>query len=513
MTTVSSLVAALETVTVIGSPEGMTTAICQDSRYLLPGGTFVAVPGGRVDGHDFLPQAVAAGSRVLVVQDDHHERWRPLRDSGVTLLCVPDTRRALGRLAAAFYGYPARRLHVVGITGTDGKTTTTFFTDGVLAAGGVATAFLSTAGARIGDRLTPNHGHLTTPDAVEVQRFLANALAAGASCAILESTSQGLHQGRLAQVEFDVAVLTNLAEDHLDYHGSKEAYLLAKALLFDLLDRAGGTDIGKTAVVNADCLDSQLLAARTSARRLPYGISGGEVTAAGVTELDWGSSYRLRAGGRGADVRLALPGRFNVYNSLAAAAVGVAFGLDLDQIARGLASVTQVPGRMQRIDAGQPCSVIVDYAHNAHELRQALSYLRRSCSGRLVTVFGCAGNRDPRRRPEMGRVAGQLADYTVVTSEDAWHEEPETIMAEIVDGLVAAGKQPGRDYTSRVDRREAIELALSMAGAGDVVLVAGMGHEQSMVVAGRAQPWDDRAVIRELLAGPAGRAGPVARPA
>jgi UDP-N-acetylmuramoyl-L-alanyl-D-glutamate--2,6-diaminopimelate ligase len=497
----TSLIFALRKATAYGPLAGRIGAICQDSRHVTPGAAFVAVPGDRTDGHAYLADAVASGAGMLVVQANRRRHWEPLLHSGISVVAVPDTRDALGRLAAAFYDYPARQLTVVGVTGTNGKTSTAFLTAGVLAAGGQTTALLTTAGSAIGDRFVPNECHLTTPDVVGVHRFLARARDAGASCAVIESTSHGLDQLRLAQVDFDVAVLTNLADDHLDYHGSPEAYLRAKARLFEMLDTSYGKGIDKAAVLNGDDPAATALAARTAARRLSYRIGGrADLYAREVSHQGWRTSYRLHAGGRSATVRLNLPGLFNVSNSLAAAAVGVALGLDLDQIRRGLASVTQVPGRMERIAVDRGVSVVVDYAHNGHGLSAALSFLRTTTHGRLIAVFGCAGDRDPSRRPEMARVSARLADYTIVTSDDSWHEDPESIIDEVVSGLIETGKRPDRDYAVRPDRREAIDLALSMAEAGDTVLVAGMGHEQSMMVAGRALPWDDRLVIRELLA-------------
>lgn len=504
MTEISALVAALDTASVDGPTSDVATAICQDSRQVCPGAVFVAVPGGRTDGHAHLARAVAEGARVLVVQDDRRTGWVP---EGVTVVRVPDSRAALGRLAAAFHDFPARSLSVVGITGTDGKTSTTFLTSAVLSAGGLRTAFVSTAGRKLGDTLLPNDTHLTTPDVVAVQRFLAAARDGGADCAIVEATSQGLDQGRLAHLEPDVAVLTNLTTDHLDYHGTPAAYLEAKAKLFAMLgtgpgERGGpGKRVRRTAILNVDSGASAILAARTGADQLWYGIGAGGVRAERVVGDAWGTRYQLHTGAGEVPVALALPGRFNVVNSLAAAAVGVAFGVAPERIGRGLAAVTQVPGRMQPIEAGQPFGVVVDYAHNPHELRQVLSFLRWRAGpgGRVIAVFGCAGDRDPGRRRQMGRVAAELADFTVVTSENTWTEQPEMIMAEVMRGLVERGRRPDRDYACRLDRREAIRLGLSRAGEGDMVLVAGMGHEPSMIIGGREVPWDDRQVVHDLL--------------
>lgn len=486
----ASLVSALDPATVHSPPAGRVTAICQDSRQVRPGAAFVAVPGSRLDGHAFLRHARANGARLLVVQDDHRPIWEELRYAGTGLVSVPDTRSALGRLAAAFHGYPARDLTVVGVTGTDGKTTTCFLTAAVLAAGGLATATLSTVGTVIDGSLVPNQRNLTTPPVVEVQRFLADARAAGAAAAVLEASSHGLDQGRLAEADVDIAVLTTLTGDHLDYHGSRQAYLLAKAKLFEAA--------GKAAVLDAGDPAAGALAARTSARCVFYRTApgGADLTADQIVQDGWRTSFRLLARGQRVPVTLALPGRFNVHNALAAASAGLALGLDLAQIRRGLESVQQVPGRMERVGTGSGPVVVVDYAHTGYELSQALSCLRGTCHGRLIAVFGCAGDRDPSRRAGMGRVAARQADYTVVTSEHTWTEPADQVIKAVVAGLAAAGGQ----HQVRADRREAIRLALSLAGPDDTVLVAGMGHEQTMIVAGRPEPWDDRAVIRELTA-------------
>jgi UDP-N-acetylmuramoyl-L-alanyl-D-glutamate--2,6-diaminopimelate ligase len=429
------------------------------------------------------------------VQADRRRAWERLLDSGVSVVAVPDAREAVGRLAATFYDHPSRHLTVIGVTGTNGKTTTAFLTAGVLLAASPPAAMLSTAGKIVAGRFTPNESHMTTPDAVGVHRFLAEARDAGARYAVIESTSHGLDQGRLSQVDFDVAVLTNLARDHLDYHGDYDSYRNAKARLFEMLQETG------TAVLNADDPASTTLAPNAVARRMYYGVDQrGDVYADRIECQGWQTTYRLHAGGRSGPVRLRLPGRFNVANSLAAATVGVALGLELDEIRRGLASVTQVPGRMERVAVDRYTTVVVDYAHNGHGLSAALSFLRTTTCGRLIAVIGAGGARDPARRPGLAQASAGLADYTIVTTTDSWHEDPESITDEIVSALVDAGKHADRDYAVRIDRREAIELALSMAGPGDTVLVAGMGHQRSRVSAGQTLPWSDHQVIRELAA-------------
>ncbi|HEY8474580.1 MAG TPA: UDP-N-acetylmuramoyl-L-alanyl-D-glutamate--2,6-diaminopimelate ligase [Natronosporangium sp.] len=492
---VTSLVFGLRKATAYGPLAGQVSGITQDSRQVRPGMAFVAIAGEHADGHDHLASAVARGASLLVVQADRRSRWESLLYEELTVLSVPDTREALGRLAATFYDNPSKGLTVIGVTGTNGKTTTAFFIAGVILAARPPVALLSTAGTIVAGRFTPNQSHLTTPDAVSVHRFLAEARAAGVRYAIVESTSHGLEQGRLAEVDFQVAVLTNLTGDHLDYHGDRAAYLRAKARLFEQLKPAG------TAVLNGDEPAAVQVAARTAGRRLYYGIDHpGEVFADQLVSRGWQTSYRLHAAGRATRVRLRLPGRFNVANSLAAATTGVALGIDLAEIRRGLESVTKVPGRMERIAVPGGPAVVIDYAHNGHGLAEALTFLRTATTGRLIAVFGAAGDRDPARRPELARAAARLADYAIVTSDDSWQEDPAAIADEIARGFAGCGKRAGRDYAVELDRRKAIELALEAAGPADTVLLAGMGHERSMMTAGGPVPWDDRQVVHELLA-------------
>jgi UDP-N-acetylmuramoyl-L-alanyl-D-glutamate--2,6-diaminopimelate ligase len=496
---------------VVGDLPASLTAVCNDSRRAERGCLFVAVPGATPhsrDGHEFIAQALAQGAAVLVVQADHRPAWERLAESGrVPLVVVPDSRRALAPLAAAFYDWPARRLWVVGVTGTDGKTTTAHLVAAVLEAAGRRCALLSSAELRSGGRPRVNATHMTTLEAPEIQAFLAEAVEAGDQWAVVEASSHGLALHRVDACEFDVAVLTTLGRDHLDFHGSLEEYRAAKGRLFRLLGEAADKGVPKAAVLNADDPASDYFRRLTTASVVTYGLEApADVMAHDVHAEGLAMSFELAGAFGAAPVKTRLAGQYNVYNCLAAAAVGLSQGLSAEEVKRGLESVSGVPGRMEPIDAGQPFSVVVDIASTPQALTNVLGVLRSACPpvgqtgrGRLWAVFGCAGERDPGRRDGMGRVAGCLADFVVLTNEDPRSEDPDAIIEAIAAGLREAGRREGDDFVRIPDRRQAIAYAFERAGDGDVVLLAGKGSEQTMVFGDQHVPWDERAVARQLL--------------
>jgi UDP-N-acetylmuramoyl-L-alanyl-D-glutamate--2,6-diaminopimelate ligase len=474
---------------VIGKPPASLTAVCYDSRRVEPGALFVAVPG-----------AIERGAAALVVQADHQQACERLAKSGTPLVVVPDTRRALALLAAAFHGWPARRLRVVGVTGTDGKTTTAHLIAAVLEAAGQPCALLSSAELRAGGRTRINATHMTTLEAPEVQALLAEGVESGDQWAVLEASSHGLALHRVDACEFDAAVFTTLGSDHLDFHGTLEEYKAAKGRLFQMLDGAVDKGVPKTAVLNADDAASDYFRRLTAARVVTYGLDApADVMARRVHAEGSGTAFEL-AGAFGAmPVKTRLVGRYNVYNSLAAATVGLSMGLPIEEVRAGLERVSGVPGRMELIDAGQPFAVVVDFASTPQALTNTLSTLRAACRGRLWAVFGCAGERDPGRRDGMGRAAGRLADFVVVTNEDPRSEDPDAIIEAITVGLREAGRSEGSDFVRIPDRRQAIAYAFERAREGDVVVLAGKGSEQTMVFGDKHVPWDERVVARELL--------------
>lgn len=493
----------------LGLPAGAGSAadlpaICAvrfDSRAVEPGDLFVCVPGERADGHRFAAAAVQAGAVALVAQRGMGEGLEAL---GVPVMRVPDARRALSSIAAAHEGYPARRLTVIGVTGTDGKSTTSFLTLAALQGCGIKAGLLTTIECRVGDRVIPNPTRLTTQEAPVVQALLAEMVEAGCTHVVIEATSHGLELHRLDDCEFDVAVFTNLSEDHLDFHGTMQAYRAAKARLFAMLDAPTTKQVRRHAVLNADDRNWRHFAAATRAEHVTYALDNpdADVRAADVMLWPDGTTFVLESADpddEPVEASIRLPGRFNVANAAAAITAVSVLGLSPYGAASGVAACTGVPGRMEAI-AGAPFSVIVDYAHTPEALAQVLTMLREVVDGRLIVVFGCAGERARDRRTGLGAVAAKYADYTVLTDEDPRSEPPEAIIAEIAEAMIASGAVEGEAFERVPGRRAAIERAVALATPGDLVLIAGKGHESTIEWADHAEPWDDRAAAREAIA-------------
>ncbi len=476
-------------------------AIQFDSRAVEAGDVFVCIPGERADGHAFAPQAVAAGAVVLVVQQGVAPDIEAL---GVPVVRVPDTRRALSSLAAAHEGFPARRLSVIGVTGTDGKSTTSFLTLAALAGCGVKAGLLTTIECHIGDRVIPNPTRLTTQEAPFIQSLLAEMVEAGCTHAVIEATSHGLALHRLDDIDLDVAVFTNLSEDHLDFHGSMQAYRAAKARLFQMLDAPTTKKMKRHAILNADDRAWQAFASATKADVITYGVDNPRADVCVQDVMLWpdGATFVLASGEGGEDeieASIQMPGAFNVANATAAITAVGALGLDVFAAASGVADCKGVPGRMERIE-GAPFEVIVDYAHTPAALEQVLTMLRPVVEGRLILVFGCAGERARDRRTGLGSVAARLTDFTVLTDEDPRSEPPDAIIAEIANAMLAAGAEEDYHFARVRPRRQAIQRAIEHAEPGDMVLIAGKGHESTIEWADHAEPWDDRAAAREAIA-------------
>ncbi len=481
-----------------GDPE--ISAVVYDSRRVAPGSLFVAIPGFKADGHDYIPQALASGAAAVVVEDGRADKWRHLvAQASVPAISVPDARAALAEAAVAFYGHPGRHLYVVGVTGTDGKTSLAYLLAHLLGRAGHLTGLISTAECLIGERLLPDTGRFTTPEAPELQAMLAEMASSGCRWAVVEATSHGLALHRVDGCEYDIATVTNVGADHLDFHGSTREYLAAKGRLFAMLDESAAKGIAKTAVLNADDPSCHYLRSVTRARIVTYGLKGGDVRAGEIEPETWSSRFRLVTPAGEAPAVMPRPGLFNVYNALAAAAVGLAAGLTLSDICEALGSWPGAPGRLERIDEGQPFTVVVDFAHAPDSLRRVLTLLRQMASERLIALFGCIGERDKARRAAMGRVAGEIADFTVITDDNPYSEDRDAIIAEIAAGLRSVGRSEGRDFAIVPDRRQAIALALDMARAGDVVLLAGKGHERDVHLSTGSYECDDRALARQIL--------------
>jgi UDP-N-acetylmuramoyl-L-alanyl-D-glutamate--2,6-diaminopimelate ligase len=453
-----------------------------DSRSVPAGSLFVAIRGLVTDGNRFVESALKKGAVAIVSEDP------PL--PGIPWLKVPDARVALARLSAALLDHPAAALELVGVTGTNGKTTTACLIDAALRAAGHRVGLVGTLHYRIGDRIA--EAVRTTPESSDLQRLLAEMRDERCSHAVLEVSSHSLVLERVHGCAFRVAVFTNLTRDHLDFHGDMDAYFAAKRVLFERWLRHDGV-----AVLNAeDPLFAELRAA-TRGRVLSYGIEVEADLRADAVELGIsGTRFRARTPAGSVDIETALVGRFNVQNLLAALGAALALELPLDQVVTGLRAMRGVPGRMERVDAGQDFTVIVDYAHTDDALRNLLETVRALRPHRVISVFGCGGDRDRTKRPLMGAVAARLSDVVVVTSDNPRSEPPEAILDEIVRGM-NGGRKAERHVL--VDRREAIGLALELARPGDCVVIAGKGHEGQQVLRDRTAPFDDRQVARQAL--------------
>jgi len=469
---------------VTGLPVGDVRALAYDSRNVQAGTLFFAIPGMHVDGHEFAASAAAAGALAVVVE-------RELPDLGVPQLIVDHGRRALADAADAWFGRPSQQLEVIGITGTDGKTTTGFLATAMLLAAGRRPGLVGTVALRIGDVEHPNQDRNTTPESLELQELLARMVAAGNDSVVMEATSHGLALERVRNCRFDAAIVTTVTSEHLDFHGTLEAYRDAKAKLVSQ---------APLSVLNADDGAYPYFRDRARDRVVTYAIDApADVHASGLDAGPRGTRFEVHGPRWSGSVALQLPGRFNVHNALAVLALAEGLGLDPATAADALGAVPGVPGRMERVDEGQPFGVVVDYAHTVDSLIKVLDILRPLTAGRLIVVFGSAGERDPSKRPAMGEVAGRLADISVVTDEDPRLEDGQAINQEIAEGARAAGARDGESLFVIDDRREAIAHAIGLARAGDMILLAGKGHEQSIIYGTERRWWDERVVARQAL--------------
>jgi UDP-N-acetylmuramoyl-L-alanyl-D-glutamate--2,6-diaminopimelate ligase len=473
----AALLGRLESpVQVAGERERYVNAIETDSRRVEPGALFCALPGSRTDGHRYLNEAVSNGAVALVVETDAP----PELTSSATVVRVADTRRALSALSAAFYGDPSRELAVIGVTGTNGKTTTTHMIAAIFNAAGMPCAIAGTVGAEFASR----HWTLanTTPQPPELHRLLAEIRDQGAQAVAMEVSSHALALERVADVRFRVAALTNVTRDHLDFHQTPEAYAAAKRRLFSL---------APVGVLNIDDTCGRRWASelRGEGREvITYGSADATLVPQAIAVEPHGSRFTLD----GRRFELRLPGRFNIWNALAAIGIAASNGISREIAARALATLERVPGRMERYD-GDDVAVVVDYAHTPDALESALRSLRETTAGSIAVVFGCGGDRDRGKRRQMGAVAAALADRVYVTNDNPRTEEPQAIADAILAGIGS------RESVVDLDRRRAIERAVSEARRGDVVLVAGKGHETYQIVGNRTLPFDDAAIAREAL--------------
>jgi len=476
-----------------GAEEFDVHQIAYDSRRVKERSLFVAIPGFHRDGHDFAADAVKRGAVAVVGE-------RPI-DAGVPMAIVPDARAALADIATEFFDHPTRKLKLVAVTGTDGKTTTVHLVSDVIEAMGERSGFSTTVDFKLPGHVWSNDTRQSTQEAVEVQEFFAELLVAGGTWGVLEATSHALALRKLRGCEVDIAVFTNLSPEHLDFHGTLQRYLETKGQLFVMLPGSADKGVAKTAVLNADDPHWRYLADRAEgARVMTYGIDAHADVQGTVLSADAaGSKVRIATEGGSIELMLPLVGRFNVQNALAAAAAGIAAGATLQQARDALSRAHAVRGRMERVECGQPFSVIVDYAHTPESLDKVLGLLRPLTKGKLIAVFGSAGERDRAKRPALAEVAAKYADLFVITQEDPRLEEPAKILEEIEAGAIGAGKLRGSDYLVIEDRREAVGEAIRRASGEDTVLLAGKGHEGSIIVGEEKRPYDEATTAREAL--------------
>lgn len=481
----------------------ITAPVVEDSRAVEPGGVFVAREGLSVDGHIFIQAAVARGAAAVV-----GERVPERVDCPAPYAQVQDAGLALAHLAAAYHGFPAWRLVMIGVTGTDGKTTTANLIHSILTAAGVKAGLISTINAVIGGEVLDTGLHVTTPTAPQVQSYLAAMVDAGLTHCVLEATSHGMAQQRVAACDFDVAVVTNVQHEHLDFHGDWNAYLDAKASLFRYLSEgAEKPGVAKTAVINLDDEPSaDKLIDIPAERRLTYAVDNpsADVTTGEITYRPGSTAFDVYLpDGVTIPIRTALVGAFNVSNVLAAVTAAHGLNTPAQAIRVGVRAVEAIPGRMERINEGQDFLAVVDFAHTPNALRRALETARMMVppEKRVIAVFGSAGLRDPAKRAMMGRIAAEYADRVVITAEDPRTEPLHVILQEISTAVEAAGGVEGETYWRVPDRGEAIHFATGLARAGDIVLAFGKGHEQSMCFGTTEYPWDDREAMRSALRG------------
>jgi len=485
-------------------PDVEIAGIAIDNRAVKAGYLFVARQGGSVDGHDYIQKAIDNGASAIVGDKD-------ISGLSVPYIRLENSRQALTHLAAAFYDWPARKLTVIGVTGTDGKTTTTNIIYKILLAANIKAGMISTVNAVIGDEVLDTGFHVTTPDAHDVQHYLAKMVHAGLTHVVLETTSHGWAQFRVDACEFDIGVVTNITHEHMNEHGSYENYRAAKARLFSSLERTSIKPQGnpRLAVINRDDAKSfdflndfiRRTASLVKVHKLNYGLSeGADIRAMDISYSPAGIHFIAHSKDFQIEVTSELVGAFNVSNCLAALTVAV-YGLNIKPkvAALGIASLDGIPGRMERIDLGQDCTAIVDFAHTPNALKSALEAVRPMTTGRVISVFGSAGLRDKEKRRMMAETSVELADLTVLTAEDPRTESLDGILEEMAEGARSKGGREGETFWRVPDRGDAIRFALKLAQPGDIVMSCGKGHEQSMCFGTKEFLWDDRIAMRAAL--------------
>ncbi len=477
-------------------PDVPITGIAIDSRQVKPGDLFVALPGGNVDGHKFIGDAVQRGAVAIV-------GTVPMLDFAAPYLRVKHARRSLAWISAAYFNHPARALTVIGVTGTDGKTTTCNLIHYILLTAGLKAGMISTVNAVIGEEVLDTGFHVTTPEAPDIQGYLARMVAAGLTHVVLETTSHGLAQERVTGCEPDIAVVTNITHEHLDFHGSFDAYRAAKGHLFEMLMQTHEKAFGnpRVAILNHDDASFPYLEKIPSLRRISYGLHPVvDLLGDNIRHTPSGMEFTAITRNLQMDLHCRLAGTYNVANCLAAiCTTHLTLGVPVGAVIQGIAGLKGIPGRMERIDLGQDFTAIVDFAHTPNALQAALSALRPMTGGNLIAVFGSAGLRDRQKRRMMAETSARLADVSFLTAEDPRTESLDDILSEMAEGSIAQGGVEGKTFFRIPDRGEAIRQAIQMAHKGDIVVSFGKGHEQSMCFGDKEYAWDDRVAMRAAL--------------
>ena len=491
MKRVEDIVKVISPIRVEGPQTAEVCHITADSRTVQEGSLFICLVGATVDGHSFVEKAVQDGAVAVVVS-------KPVTvPDHVTVIYVEDTRQALQAAVPFFYDYPASKMRMIGVTGTNGKTTTTHIIAHLLRSQGYTVGVIGTVHILIDDQSYPIHN--TTPDVADLQQILQQMVDAGVTHCIMEVSSHALALGRTAGVEYDTAVFTNLTQDHLDFHKTFDNYLAAKAKLFKQVSASYQVKEGKGAVINVDDAYGQSIVDVTTSPMITYSTEGkGTMNASDLTVTAKSSQFTLNYDGKSYPISTKIAGMFNVYNTLAAVGATLYEGLSMEEIVKGLATFTAVPGRFELIEEGQDFAVVVDYAHTPDGLENILQTAKKIVENRILVVFGCGGDRDATKRPIMGRIAAQFGDRVFVTSDNPRTEDPVQIVKDVEVG-VREGLHDDVTYEVIVDRREAIHKAIAEATTGDVVIIAGKGHEDYQILKDETIHFDDREVAREAL--------------
>ncbi len=480
----SALLEGIEVQEIIGNPQLAVTGIAFDSRAVQPGNLFVCISGFESDGHDFAPMAIEKGASVIVAEKD-------LRELGVTCVLVENSRAALAHLAANYYGHPEEKFCLLGITGTNGKTTVTYLIKSVLEAMGKKVGLIGTNQNMIGNEIIPSKK--TTPDSLELMRLFSKMASAEVDYVVMEVSSHSLVLDRVTACTFDVGAFTNITQDHLDFHKTMEEYLEAKGMLFQ---------ISKRGVINADDCGAKRLTELSSCETLlTYGeMPESDIRISQIALKEDGVDFQLEYQGKNHQVELGIPGKFSVYNATTALGCLAAAGIPMEDAVRCLKKARGVKGRVELVETGRDFSVIIDYAHTPDGLENVIQTIRGFAKGRVITLFGCGGDRDKTKRPKMGKIAAELSDYSIVTSDNPRTEDPNAIIEDVLVGV----REGGGEYTVIPNRFEAIAFALDFAQKDDIILLAGKGHETYQILADRTITFDEREIVRKLLDAPVG---------